>query len=89
MWGVCIGVFPERLKDGEKEWKVLVRSGHNLIRVKCRNFLRGIDPKFMRDVVRELASDGKGLWFHEAADGEWHSDICDSSDEDGRNETES
>lgn len=80
--GACIGVFPERLRDGEKEWKVLVRSGHNLIRVKYRNFLRGIDPRFMRDVVRELALDGKGLWFHKEADGEWHSGICDSADED-------
>lgn len=80
--GVCIGVFLERIEDGEKEWKVLVRSGHNLIRVKYKNFLRGIDPRFMRDVVKELASDGKGLWFHKKTDGEWHSGICDSTDED-------
>lgn len=80
--GICIGIFPERLGNGGKEWKVLVRSGHNLIRVKYENFLRGIDSHFMREVVKELALDGKGLWFHKETDGEWHSGICDSSGED-------
>ncbi len=70
--GVCIGV----LKTEKTDWRIIVKSGNAIIRIKYENFIRGIkNYKTMTLIVNSFVDSGCGIWLYKNNNGDWCSGL--------------